>query len=50
MRTTRESRSMGIEKAILRKLSEIQKRSKLKTGKCVEKVTGTYLWTTMKPI
>lgn len=35
---------MGTEKGILRKLGEVQKRNKLKTGECVAKVTGTYIW------
>lgn len=50
MRTTREIRYMGIESGILRKLSEVQKRNKLKTGKCVQKVTRTYIWTIMRLI
>lgn len=47
MWTTREIRHLGTERSSLRKLGEVQKRNKLKTGKCVEKVNGTYIWTTM---
>lgn len=47
MWTTREIRHMGTERGSLRQLGEVQKRNKLKTGKCVGKVTGTYIWTTM---
>lgn len=47
MWTTREIRHLGTESDILRKLSEVQKRNKLKTGKSIEKVTGTYIWTAM---
>lgn len=50
MQTTREIRGMGMEGVILRKFSEVQKRNKLKTGKSVENVTGTYIWTIMKLI
>jgi len=50
MQTTREIRGTRTERGILRKLSDVQKRNKVKTGKSVEKVTGTYIQTIMRPI
>lgn len=50
MGTIREIRGMEIERGSLRKLSEVQKRNKLKTGKCVEKVTRIYIWTIIRLI
>lgn len=35
--TTWEIKGLGTEGCILKKLSEVQKRNKLKTGRCVDK-------------
>lgn len=55
MQTTRAIRGMWIKRrynirGILRQLSEVQKRNKLKTGICGEEVTGTYIWTNVRMI